>query len=1006
MQESSTLVPSTTEPVPTETATATSSMTEPTLDNPYANLIPGGILTVRTAGIPVAICDEDLDPFAYDIGSRTIEGDLLLSDLPVLGSVNASMSAVFKCGTNGYDDVTVTFEFRAQLELLGSELPLLTGTATYSSSTGSLIASATFGKVVFVVDIVYNEEFILNSLDVRSLEPLTIEDLTIFPEIATSVSKSGLTPLISEAELSDLLIQYQSTADNGTITDKFRFSVQGGSKFLEFKAGFDLQFEKVESIANTTETNTTTPAVRRRMAKRDVPTWQLVNATITCKVDSDGTSTNIVLSIPLSGLCNAKTTMARIDLSPSASMPLFSPVSLSGNVNLSCVDPNAGLELANIERREMEHLMFSKRDYVPRYQRKDKRDTRDLRFSGFSVEVFAQDMPFKLFDAPEPVLISGLVAFDSDTQSFTFNGKTSLFETSVDFARINSNFTKGENETLEELFDYSFAFNAVGPITLNDLPFSNALSSRFDTGEVGQVSISNVYAKYERVNFNDTEVGKITHSESFSVGASARIDSPGMDSLGLSIDVSAKRGEDGEWAGRVNAAIEATLSTFAYVRTTGDVPFGCPVDQNNVTAAATVNGWLGGIDGLPANITLTGGIEAVVQCNGTALDWNQTSFQLALTAASGMTISILDEPTNALGEVNLFYDSTDRMLNLNGALSVGETAKFSIDSTFNLGNNISGKTLEFLAFKAVLTNFALADIPIPSLIKSLRQAGGDAFVKGRFSGQFAIVYTSTPPESEEDTINDAFSIRAAVQTKSFTADVFVGFTRFQTSLQDTPSRWYFDNATIGINTTYGQLKIVADGDPCKGKDLRMNAKLIGVPMVSAPVDIFGRASFTCNVTTKKTDTSDETESEIVAMDLYANATLKFEVFNSEWTVGTEIGYKSKGNDSSWSIKANINKLFVRADINDANHYSLSIGAQNVGFADLPFGEQFQKKLKDVKALDALKFKAINVEYASKQNVSSITGRFILANPKSTPIFAISTPLSPRGAIPKFMIYYT
>ncbi len=566
------------------------------------------------------------------------------------------------------------------------------------------------------------------------------------------------------------------------------------------------------------------------------------------------------------------------------------------------------------------------------------------------------------------------------TKSFILNGKTSLFETSVDFARINSNFTKGANETLEELFDYSFAFNAAGPVTLNDLPFSNALSSKVDVGPVQEVVISNVYAKYNRFNFNDTESSaEIAYLESFSVGASSRIESPGLDSLGITIDVSAKRGEGGEWSGRVDAAIEAKMRTFAYVKTTDEIPFGCPVDQTNVSAVATVNGWLGGIEGLPGNVSLTGGIDAVVQCNGTSLDWSQTTFQLALKVSSPMSITILDEHSDALGEVDLFYDSAESMLKLNGDLSVGTTAKFSIDSTFNLGNNISGKALEYLAFQAVLTNFALEDVPIPSLFKSIRQAGGDALVKGRFSGLFAIIYTSTPPQFENDTINDAFSISAAVQTKSFEADVFIGFTRFQTSLDDTPSRWYFDNATIGINTDYGQLRILADGDPCKGKELRMNAKLVGIPMLSAPVDVFGRALFKCNVTTKETDTSDESESEIVAMDLYANATLKFEVFNSEWTVGTEIGYKSQANDSSWSIKATVKKLFVQADINDANDYSLTIGAQNVGIKDLPFGDSFQEKLKDVKSLDALKFKAINVEYWSKRNISSITGRFIFSD---------------------------
>ncbi len=958
----------------------TSSLTEATYDDPFAHLIPGGVLTVRTADVPLQICDELLDPFGFDTGSRTIEGDLLLRDLPLLGNVNATIVAVFKCGTKGYNDVTVIFQFRAQFELLGSQLPLLNGIVTYTSSTGSLIAQATFGKVEFVVNLEYNDQFILNSLDVRSLEPLTIEDLNMFPEIAKAVEQSGLTPLIADVELNGLLIQYQTSSDNGSITDKFRFTVQGGSKFLEFKAGFDLQFERLEVIADAAKTTQTSQSVQTTLAtletNQTVPSWQLVNATIICKVDSDGTSTNVVLSIPASGLCNSKTTTARIDLTPSASMPLTGPVSLFGNVNLTCTDPNEGLELASIERREMEHRMFTKRDYVPRYQRTAKRDTRELRFSGFSVELFAQDMPFKFFDSPEPVLVSGFVGFDSASKSFTFNGKTSLFETSIDFSRINSNFTKGENETLEELFDYAFAFNAVGPISLNSLPFSSALSAHVDTGPAKNLVIANVYAKYERVHFNDTT--NMTYSENFSVGGSGLIEAPGMDSLGITIDVSAKRGEDGEWSGRVNAAIEAKLRNFVYVKTTGDIPFGCPVDQANVTAAATVLGWLGGIDGLSANVSLTGGIDAVVPCNGTSLDWNQTDFKLALKAASNLSIAILDEATDVLGDVSLHYDSTPRMLSLNGALSVGTTAKFTIDSIFNLRNNISGKMLEYLAFKAVLANFALEDIPIPSLIRSLRQAGGDSLVKGRFTGQFAIIYTSTPPEFENDTINDAFSISAAVQTKAFTADVFVGFTRFQTSLEDTPSRWYFENATIGINTTYGQLKIVADGDPCEGKELRMGARLIDVPMLSAPVDIFGRAKVKCNVTTTETDTSDETESEIVAMDLYANATLKFEVFNSEWTVATEVGYRSEGNDSSWSIKATVNKLYVRADINDANNYSLSIGAQDVGFADLPFGDEFQKKLKDVKALDALKFKAINVEY-SKNNVSSITGRFIFSD---------------------------
>jgi hypothetical protein len=55
-----------------------------------------------------------------------------------------------------------------------------------------------------------------------------------------------------------------------------------------------------------------------------------------------------------------------------------------------------------------------------------------------------------------------------------------------------------------ELFDYAFAFNAVGPISLNSLPFSSALSAHVDTGPAKNLVIANVYAKYERVHFNDT----------------------------------------------------------------------------------------------------------------------------------------------------------------------------------------------------------------------------------------------------------------------------------------------------------------------------------------------------------------------------------------------------------------------------------------------------------------------------------------------------------------------
>jgi hypothetical protein len=412
---SSSFQPETSTSAPPETSS--SSAAQPTSTDPFANLIPGGVLTVRSANVPIAICDKTADPDAFAAGSRTIEGDLLLQDLPLLGDINATIVAVFECGKDGYDDVIVTFQFRAQLQLLGTELPLLTGTVTYTSSTGALIARATLGNFEFVVDLEYKDSFILNSLDVRSLEPLTIVDLTMFPEISTSVSQSGLTSLVADAELSEMLIQYQSTSSNDSITDKFRFSVQGGSTFLDFKAGFDLQFEKITNIAiNTTESNQTvtesTPEKRR--VKRNEPSWQLVNATVTCKVDSDETSTDVVLSIPVGGLCDSKTTTARIDLVPSASMPLAAPVTLFGNVNLSCTDPNARLSLGSIEKREMEHRMFNKRDYVPRYQGHDKRDTRDLRFSGFSVELFAQDMPFKLFDSPDPVLISGFVAFDSD----------------------------------------------------------------------------------------------------------------------------------------------------------------------------------------------------------------------------------------------------------------------------------------------------------------------------------------------------------------------------------------------------------------------------------------------------------------------------------------------------------------------------------------------------------------------------------------------------------------
>ncbi len=957
------------------------------------DVLPGAVFTLNGEPGPGRdVCKAGADDAGVSNGFTIIGGGLVITDLPGLGDLAASVVLNFTCATNGegFTDVTGTALVRAQLTIFDVPLPFVQAIVSYSRVSKELYVDLTYQSVQIRVLAQFDNsakraipKFKLRSFEIRVNGAVDLADPNAFPfvdGVTSNFEESGLLELFGGSPVNGAVFGYEvGEADaDGVVTDVLHFMLDGGASFLDMQAKIDAYLNVRRVDSSLAEGNGTGSRLGASLKGANV---SLISAELELQVDAS----SLTLNIPAGGFCGGGLFAANATMLPSDNLPLAGPISISGTLQLKCGNVTNTLQrmvkrdlsLDAIAMREEQNAYIRKHaDLRPRYQRSpmDKRQANantpkpNPKPTNFILNLEAPIIHFSLFDSI--VAFSGSLSMNSATKAFEFRGLSQSDGVAFNFTQSPSGFSMTVNGRQSPRMDYDISFLAPGPISFGNVPFAGAAGSSVGSSlDLTRVSVGNVYAMYTRKTFSATQA-----NESFAFSANASVSS-GDGGIGVLVAIEARRlkslatppliGPAFRWIGSAYGAVNVYIGEFASLTADLAIASGCSnsTPPTGFTASSTVNGWIANLPGMPGNATLAGTLNTLTPCRTGSPAWNLTAYNATLQV-NDFALTILDQPLPSISG-SMSYNSRSKALNVEGTIT-SKSVVFGVSGSFLLVNSSLARRVQNLQVVATINagaNFGLTDLPLTGTTDALSEAEADNLISGnlRFQGQFSYLYTSAFANGR---IEDFSVLRALIITPDLEASLNVNFSRFATNLQTPASKWAFAAASLRVTTDYGFVSVHAAGPPCT-TPMTATGSLI-IPGVQNPINVNGGLTFTCNsTTTNVTGKGQVTRRTITSTLIEVNSTMTFTAFESSWTVLGTLRYLSRAGRKLWRTTIAVGPLFAEVIVSGNGTQSqtnITIGAQNIGFTDLPFGQTIASRVAESIDLTKLRFKGVNVAY--------------------------------------------
>ncbi len=960
--------------------------------------MPGTVFTWNGEPGPGSeVCKAGADDAGIASGFTIIGGALLITDLPALGDLAASVVLNFTCAASGegFTDVTGTALARVQLTVFDAPLPFVQAIVSYSRASKELYVDLTYELVQIRVLVQFDSsakrampKFKLRSFEIRVNGAVDLADSNAFPfvdGVTSNFEESGLLELFAGSPVNGAVFGYEfgEADEDGVVNDVLHFMLDGGASFLDMQT-------KIDAYLNVRRNGTAS----RLGASLKGANVSLISAELELQVDAS----SLTLNIPAGGFCGGGLFAAKATILPSENLPMAGPISVSGTLHLRCGNVTNTLQgmvkrdlsIDAIAMREEQNPYVRKHpDLRPRYQRSpmDKRQNNvntpksKPKPSDFILVLQAPIIQFSLFDSI--VAFSGSLSLNSATKAFEFRGLSQTDGVALNFTQSPSGFQRTVNGRPSPRMDYDISFSAVGSISFADVPFAGAAGSSVGSSlDLTTVSVGNVYAMYTRRSLSATQA-----NESFAFGSDASV-SHGEGGMGVLVAIETRRlislatppltGPAFRWIGSAYGAVNVYIGEYASLTADLAIASGCSnsTPPTGFRASSSVNGWIANLPGMPGNATLAGTLDTLTPCRAGSPAWNLTAYNATLQV-SNFALTILDQPMPKLSG-SMSYNSRSKALNVNGML-IAKSVTFGVTGSFLLVNSSQARRVQRLEVTATITpgsNFALSDLPLTGTTDALSEAEADNLVSGslQFQGQFSYLYTSAFANGR---IEDFSVLRAVIVTPDLEASLNVNFSRIATNLQTPASKWAFVAANLRVATEYGFVSVVAAGPPCTTPMTATGS--FNIPGVQNPININGRATFTCNsTTTNVTGRGPVTRRTITSTLIEVNSTMTFTAFDSSWTVLGTLRYLSRAGTKLWRATISVGPLLAEAVVSGNGTQSqtnITIGAQNIGFTDLPFGQTISARVSESIDLTKLRFKGVNIAYT--KNGGAETFRVVL-----------------------------